>query len=127
MPAADATCLPIVAYATFSAAIINGLCFFCDAGFKRHFLLFCCTHLLHLDAAACSRFPCCSPGSGKTTLLRLVAGLEKPTGGRIFFDDNDATDDSVQERQIGFVFQSYALFNHKTVADNIKFGLQARY
>jgi ABC-type sugar transport system ATPase subunit len=63
-------------------------------------------------------------GSGKTTLLRLIAGLESPTGGRIMFDDEDATSLSVQERQIGFVFQSYALFNHKTVAENIKFGLE---
>ncbi|GFR43378.1 hypothetical protein Agub_g4450 [Astrephomene gubernaculifera] len=65
-------------------------------------------------------------GSGKTTLLRLIAGLEQPTGGSIYFDDVDATDLSVQERQIGFVFQSYALFNHKTVAENIKFGLEVR-
>lgn len=57
-------------------------------------------------------------------MLRLVAGLEKPTAGSIFFDDLDATNESVQDRQVGFVFQSYALFNHKTVADNIKFGLQ---
>ncbi|PNH04887.1 Sulfate/thiosulfate import ATP-binding protein CysA, partial [Tetrabaena socialis] len=65
-------------------------------------------------------------GSGKTTLLRLVAGLETPTAGSIFFDDVDATDLSVQDRQIGFVFQSYALFNHKTVAENVKFGLEMR-
>eukprot|EP00878_Enallax_costatus_P020520 GHUV01021697.1.p1 GENE.GHUV01021697.1~~GHUV01021697.1.p1 ORF type:complete len:366 (+),score=89.08 GHUV01021697.1:1094-2191(+) len=65
-------------------------------------------------------------GSGKTTLLRLVAGLELPTGGKIYFDDLDATDLPVQDRQVGMVFQSYALFNHMTVADNIKFGLQVR-
>ncbi|PNW82098.1 hypothetical protein CHLRE_06g273750v5 [Chlamydomonas reinhardtii] len=65
-------------------------------------------------------------GSGKTTLLRLIAGLEQPTGGNIYFDDTDATNLSVQDRQIGFVFQSYALFNHKTVAENIKFGLEVR-
>jgi ABC-type sulfate/molybdate transport systems ATPase subunit len=65
-------------------------------------------------------------GSGKTTLLRLVAGLEQPTAGSIYFDDTDATDLSVQERQIGMVFQSYALFNHMTVAENIKFGLEVR-
>lgn len=65
-------------------------------------------------------------GSGKTTLLRLIAGLETPTAGRIYFDDFDTTDLSVQERHIGFVFQSYALFNHKTVAQNIKFGLEVR-
>jgi ABC-type glutathione transport system ATPase component len=63
-------------------------------------------------------------GSGKTTLLRLIAGLEMPTGGRILFDDFDATYTPVQDRKIGFVFQSYALFNHKTVAENIKFGLE---
>lgn len=65
-------------------------------------------------------------GSGKTTLLRLVAGLETPTRGTILFDEDDATRLSVQDRQIGFVFQSYALFNHKTVAENIKFGLEVR-
>eukprot|EP00775_Hariotina_reticulata_P001496 gene1496-1835_t len=65
-------------------------------------------------------------GSGKTTLLRLVAGLEQPTSGRIFFDDLDATNLPVQDRQVGMVFQSYLLFNHMTVADNIKFGLQVR-
>uniref|UniRef100_A0A699ZS69 CysA-like protein n=1 Tax=Haematococcus lacustris TaxID=44745 RepID=A0A699ZS69_HAELA len=65
-------------------------------------------------------------GSGKTTLLRLVAGLETPTSGSILFDDWDATNTPVQDRQIGFVFQSYALFNHRTVAENIKFGLEVR-
>lgn len=65
-------------------------------------------------------------GSGKTTLLRLVAGLEEPTGGKIYFDDLDATNLPVQDRQVGMVFQSYALFNHLTVADNIKFGLEVR-
>lgn len=65
-------------------------------------------------------------GSGKTTLLRLIAGLEMPTGGKILFDDFDATNTPVQDRRIGFVFQSYALFNHMTVAENIKFGLEVR-
>jgi len=65
-------------------------------------------------------------GSGKTTLLRLIAGLEMPTGGKILFDDYDATNTPVQDREIGFVFQSYALFNHKTIAENIKFGLEVR-
>lgn len=66
-------------------------------------------------------------GSGKTTLLRLIAGLESPTAGRILFDDFDATNTPVQDRQIGFVFQNYALFNHKTVAENVRFGLEVGF
>ncbi|GAB4119141.1 MAG: sulfate/molybdate ABC transporter ATP-binding protein [Rhodothalassiaceae bacterium] len=65
-------------------------------------------------------------GSGKTTLLRLIAGLEFPTRGAIFFGGEDASMKSVQERHIGFVFQHYALFRHMTVADNIAFGLNIR-
>jgi sulfate transport system ATP-binding protein len=65
-------------------------------------------------------------GSGKTTLLRLVAGLESPTEGMIFFGDQDASRKSVQERNIGFVFQHYALFRHMTVLDNVSFGLKVR-
>jgi sulfate transport system ATP-binding protein len=65
-------------------------------------------------------------GSGKTTLLRLIAGLERPTDGRIFFGEEDASDKTVQERNIGFVFQHYALFRHMTVLENISFGLKVR-
>jgi sulfate transport system ATP-binding protein len=65
-------------------------------------------------------------GSGKTTLLRLIAGLERPTEGTIFFGNEDASYKSVQERNVGFVFQSYALFKHLTVAENIGFGLKVR-
>lgn len=65
-------------------------------------------------------------GSGKTTLLRLIAGLEHPTGGRILFGDEDASQKSVQARNVGFVFQHYALFKHMSVADNIGFGLRVR-
>ena len=65
-------------------------------------------------------------GSGKTTLLRLIAGLEFPTSGRIRFGDDDASAKSVQERNVGFVFQHYALFRHLTVFENIAFGLRAR-
>jgi sulfate transport system ATP-binding protein len=65
-------------------------------------------------------------GSGKTTLLRLVAGLERPTNGRVFFGDEDASNKSVQDRNVGFVFQHYALFRHMTILDNIAFGLTVR-
>ncbi len=65
-------------------------------------------------------------GSGKTTFLRLVAGLETPTAGRILFDDEDATRVPVRERQVGFVFQHYALFRHMSVAENIAYGLKVR-
>lgn len=65
-------------------------------------------------------------GSGKTTLLRILGGLEFPTSGRVLFDGVDATGLSVQERRAGFVFQSYALFRHMTVFENIAYGLRAR-
>ena len=65
-------------------------------------------------------------GSGKSTLLRLIAGLEMPDSGRILLTGKDATNQSVQERNIGFVFQHYALFKHMTVRQNIAFGLEIR-
>ncbi|MDO5648278.1 sulfate/molybdate ABC transporter ATP-binding protein [Paracoccus sp. (in: a-proteobacteria)] len=65
-------------------------------------------------------------GSGKTTLLRILGGLEFPTSGRVMLGGQDAAALSVQERRAGFVFQSYALFRHMTVFDNIAYGLRAR-
>lgn len=65
-------------------------------------------------------------GSGKTTLLRILGGLEFPTSGRVLFDGHDATNLRVQDRRAGFVFQSYALFRHMTVFENIAYGLRAR-
>ena len=62
-------------------------------------------------------------GSGKTSLLRMIAGLEQPDAGAILFDDTDITRTDVRDRNIGFVFQHYALFGHMTVAGNIAFGL----
>ena len=64
-------------------------------------------------------------GSGKTTLLRIIAGLESAERGRILFNGQDVTALHVRDRNIGFVFQHYALFRHLTVAQNIAFGLDA--
>jgi sulfate/thiosulfate transport system ATP-binding protein len=65
-------------------------------------------------------------GSGKTTLLRILAGLDAPTSGRVLFDGDDALKLAVQRRNVGLVFQSYALFRHMSVLDNIGFGLRVR-
>jgi len=65
-------------------------------------------------------------GSGKTTLLRILAGLDAPTAGRVTFAGEDALRLPVQQRHIGFVFQSYALFRNMKVFDNIAFGLTVR-
>ncbi|BBN15518.1 sulfate/thiosulfate transport system ATP-binding protein [Marchantia polymorpha subsp. ruderalis] len=62
-------------------------------------------------------------GSGKTTLLRMIAGLEPTSAGKVYFNDEDLTDVHVQDRDVGFMFQSYALFKHMTVAANVGYGL----
>lgn len=63
-------------------------------------------------------------GCGKTTILRLVSGLERPTSGQIFIDGEDVTKSSIQSRDICIVFQSYALFPHMSIADNVGYGLK---
>jgi sulfate/thiosulfate transport system ATP-binding protein len=65
-------------------------------------------------------------GSGKTTLLRVIAGLETADDGRVLFHGEDATDQHVRERQVGFVFQHYALFRNMTILENVAFGLRVR-
>jgi sulfate transport system ATP-binding protein len=65
-------------------------------------------------------------GSGKTTLLRIIAGLEPADQGTVFFHGEDATCQPVRERQVGFVFQHYALFRHMSVFENVAFGLRVR-
>src|SRR5947209_4551293 len=65
-------------------------------------------------------------GSGKSTVLRMIAGLEKPTGGTITIGDRDVTYLPPQERDIAMVFQSYALYPHMTVRENMAFGLKLR-
>jgi sulfate transport system ATP-binding protein len=65
-------------------------------------------------------------GSGKTTLLRILAGLDFPNAGRVMFGGEDALRLTVQQRNVGFVFQNYALFRHMRVFDNVAFGLDVR-
>ncbi len=65
-------------------------------------------------------------GCGKTTLLRIIAGLESADSGQVILEGQDATNVHVREREVGFVFQHYALFRHMTVFDNVAFGLRVR-
>lgn len=65
-------------------------------------------------------------GSGKTSLLRIIAGLERPDAGSVSFHGKDATFDDVRDRNVGFVFQHYALFGHMSIFENVAFGLRVR-
>jgi sulfate transport system ATP-binding protein len=65
-------------------------------------------------------------GCGKTTLLRIIAGLEQPDAGQVLLDGDDASGHHVRERQVGFVFQHYALFKHMSVFENVAFGLRVK-
>ena len=94
---------------------------------RKEFDRFPALHDVSLDIHSGELIALLGPsGSGKTTLLRLIAGLERPTAGKIFFGDEDASEKSVQERNIGFVFQHYALFRHMTILENVSFGLKVR-
>ena len=87
-------------------------------------------HALHdvsLDVASGELVALLGPsGSGKTSLLRVIAGLDAPEAGRVRFDGEDTTGRELRERQVGFVFQHYALFRHLSVFENIAFGLRVR-
>ena len=65
-------------------------------------------------------------GSGKTSLLRIIAGLEQPDSGAVYFNGEDTTHVAVRERNVGFVFQHYALFGHMSIFENVAFGLRVR-
>ena len=82
---------------------------------------------LNLDIPAGELVALLGPsGSGKTTLLRIIAGLEVPDSGEVHFHGEDATHTTVRERNVGFVFQHYALFNDMTIFENVAFGLRVR-
>ena len=65
-------------------------------------------------------------GSGKTTLLRIIAGLEYPNYGNVLFEGQDSLNKKAKDRNVGFVFQHYALFRHMNVFNNVAFGLNVR-
>ena len=96
-------------------------------GLAKDFGDFPALHGLDLDIRSGELLALLGPsGSGKTTLLRLLAGLEQPTEGHVFFGEEDASLTPVRDRRVGFVFQHYALFRHMTVAENIAFGLTCK-
>lgn len=94
---------------------------------EKHFGAFHALNSISLDFPDGQLVALLGPsGCGKTTLLRIIAGLESADGGQVILEGQDATDVHVRERQVGFVFQHYALFRHMTVFDNIAFGLRVR-
>jgi sulfate transport system ATP-binding protein len=83
---------------------------------KKNFGQFSALNDVSLDVPSGELVALLGPsGCGKTTLLRIIAGLETPDSGNILFHGNDATERQVREREVGFVFQHYALFRHMTV------------
>ncbi len=96
-------------------------------GIQKRFPGFTAIDHLDLTIPAGSFFALLGPsGCGKTTTLRLVAGLEEPTQGRILIGGKDVTDTKSHERPVNTVFQSYALFPHMTIIENVAFGLKRR-
>src|SRR4051812_3153619 len=84
-------------------------------------------HPIDLDVRAGELFALLGPsGCGKTTLLRLIAGLLEPSGGSILFNERDVTNVPTAQRNAVLVFQSYALWPHMSVRENVRFGLSVR-
>jgi sulfate/thiosulfate transport system ATP-binding protein len=96
-------------------------------GLSKHYAGVAALDRVDLDIASGELIALLGPsGSGKTTLLRVIAGLLHPDSGQVLFGERDATRLSLRERNVGFVFQHYALFKHMTVSENIAFGLRSR-
>src|SRR5438876_5402735 len=96
-------------------------------GLTKRFTAVVAVDALHLDVGDGELIALLGPsGCGKTTTLRTIAGFETPDAGDIYFGDRRVTDLLPEHRNIGMVFQNYALFPHMTVAANVEFGLQMR-
>ncbi len=94
---------------------------------SKNFGAFSALHNVNLEIPSGELVALLGPsGCGKTTLLRIIAGLEVPDSGRILFHGDDATQAHARDRNVGFVFQHYALFRHMTVFDNVAFGLKVK-
>jgi len=94
---------------------------------NKRFGNFVASHNVSLDIRPGELLALLGPsGSGKTTLLRVIAGLEIQDSGSVFFGEEDMTNVAPKDRQVGFVFQHYALFKHMNVLQNVAFGLQVR-
>ncbi|NLF06063.1 MAG: ATP-binding cassette domain-containing protein, partial [Actinomycetales bacterium] len=93
----------------------------------KEFATFTAVDDLSLSVPQGSFFALLGPsGCGKTTTLRMIAGLEQPTSGAIFIDGKDVTGSKPYARPVNTVFQSYALFPHLSVAENVAFGLRRK-
>lgn len=96
-------------------------------GVTKHFGKVIAVHKIDLDIPDGSLTTLLGPsGCGKTTILRMIAGLEKPTEGDIFIKGQRVNDTPIHKRNLGMIFQNYALFPHKTIFDNVAFGLKYR-
>jgi sulfate transport system ATP-binding protein len=94
---------------------------------NRRFGNFVALDDINLDVASGELVALLGPsGSGKTTLLRIISGLEVQDTGRVLFEGEDASHTHVRKRQVGFVFQHYALFDHMTIFENVAFGLRVK-
>ena len=96
-------------------------------GIEKRFGSFTALDNLSLEFASGELVALLGPsGCGKTTLLRVIAGLEYADAGQVLLEGNDVAKVGARERQVGFVFQHYALFRHMTVFENIAFGLRVK-
>ena len=96
-------------------------------GIRKDFGAFTAISNIDLDIKSGELVALLGPsGCGKTTTLRMIAGLEVPTKGEICFDGKDVSEVPVQDRNVGMVFQRYALFPHMSVEKNVLFGLKVR-